>query len=218
MGNSHSDACSLEERFHALFHASVAAAILTTPQGQIVDCNEAFARIFGYDSRAAVLAGTAWDFYFDRADRDALITPSHVVESPFGEQRAFRHRSGAPISVINTRVVGKRINGRPTLVLGTSIDMTEQQNLAKQVRELSQSTFAPPDQTPGYTPWPTTHFCADAQLLTVSEELTALLCQVNESLQLERLTLMNRADAQELRDGCGKNESAGTTSGNPSSD
>ena len=76
--------------------------------------------------------------------------------------------------------------------------MTEQQNLAKQVRELSQSTFAPPDQTPGYTPWPTTHFCADAQLLTVSEELTALLCQVNESLQFERLTLMNRADAQDF--------------------
>ena len=96
MGNSHSDACSLEERFHALFHASVAAAILTTPQGQIVDCNEAFARIFGYDSRAAVLAGTAWDFYFDRADRDALITPSHVVESPFGSNAPFGTEAARP--------------------------------------------------------------------------------------------------------------------------
>jgi len=32
---------------------------LTTPQGQIVDCNEALAQMFGFDSCADVLAATA---------------------------------------------------------------------------------------------------------------------------------------------------------------
>ena len=33
--------------------------ILTTPQGQIVDCNEALAQMFGFDSCADGLAATA---------------------------------------------------------------------------------------------------------------------------------------------------------------
>src|SRR5260370_35419932 len=81
MGNSHSETVSLEERFHALFQASVAGAILTTPQDQIVDCNEAFARIFGFDCRAEALARTAWDCYFDRAARDSLIAPNQIIET-----------------------------------------------------------------------------------------------------------------------------------------
>ncbi len=198
MGNSHSETLSLEERFHALFQASVAGAILTTPQGQIVDCNEAFARIFGFDSRTEVLAGTAWDFYFDRADRDALITPNHVVETYSGKEGIFRHRSGAPICIMHTRVVGKRINGNPALVLATSIDITEQKKLTKQVRELSQSTLALPDQTSEPMPRPPTPFSAEPELATVSEELNALLCQVNESLRPGKLTLMSRADAQDF--------------------
>jgi PAS domain S-box-containing protein len=167
---------------------------LTAPQGQIVDCNEAFARIFGFDSRTEVLARTAWDFYFNRADRDALVTPSHVVENHSGEERIFRNSSGAPICVVNTRVVGKRINGNPVLVLGTSTDITEQKALTKQVRELSQSSLALPDQTPR-SPTP---FSAEPELATVSEELNALLRQVNESLRPGKLTLMSRADAQDF--------------------
>jgi PAS domain-containing protein len=59
-----------------------AGVILTTPEGHIVDCNEACARIFGFDSRETMLAHSdAWDFYFIRAEREILIdrlrTPGH---------------------------------------------------------------------------------------------------------------------------------------------
>jgi len=171
---------------------------LTTPQGQIVDCNEAFARIFGFDSRTEVLATTAWDFYFDRADRDALIAPHHVVENYSGEQGIFRHRSGSPICVMHTRVVGKRINGNPALVLATSIDTTEQRKLTEQVRELSQGTLELSDRTSEPMPRPPTPFFAEPELATVSEELNALLRQVNESLRPGKLTLMSRADTQDF--------------------
>jgi PAS domain S-box-containing protein len=56
------------ERYRVLFGENVAGAILTTPEGRIVDCNEECARILGFDSKETILANSdAWDFYFNRA-------------------------------------------------------------------------------------------------------------------------------------------------------
>ena len=120
MENLPSTVQSLEERFHALFLGNVAASILTTPEGLIVDCNDELVRMFGFDSRSEVLAKTAWDFYLDRADREAFISPYRVVENLSGEELVLRHKSGASIYVIGTRMVASRNNNRPELVLGTS--------------------------------------------------------------------------------------------------
>jgi len=56
-----------------LFDKNVAGAVLTTPEGRIVDCNEACARIFGFDSKEEMLAHNAWRFYFNRAERETLV-------------------------------------------------------------------------------------------------------------------------------------------------
>ncbi len=61
------------ERYRVLFDRNVAGAILTTPEGRIVDCNEACARISGFDSREEMLAHSAWDLYFNRAERKVLL-------------------------------------------------------------------------------------------------------------------------------------------------
>src|ERR1700716_924381 len=39
------------DRYRVLFDKNVAGAILTTTQGRIVDCNEACAQMFGFNSR-----------------------------------------------------------------------------------------------------------------------------------------------------------------------
>ena len=198
MESSRSKIRSLEEQFHALFAGNVAGAILTTPEGMIVDCNDAFVRMFGFNSRAEVLARTAWDFYFDRADREAFISPLRVVENYSGEEGVFRHTSGAPISVMNTRIIASRKNNRPELILGTSIDITEQKRLEKRVRELSKSILSLPDQTPGDASHIFTSLSAEPGLTTVFEELGALLSRVNESLRPDKLGLVGRSDAQDF--------------------
>jgi PAS domain S-box-containing protein len=61
------------ERYRVLFDRNVAGIILSTPEGRIIDCDEACARIVGFDSKKDMLAHTAWDFYFHRAERKILI-------------------------------------------------------------------------------------------------------------------------------------------------
>lgn len=185
---------SLEDRFHTLFAGNVAGSALTTPEGEIVDCNDAFVRMFGFDSRSDVLATPAWEFYFDRADREAIITPSRVVENYSGEEILLRHKSGSPICVRVTRMVISRANNRPELVLGTSIDLTEQRKLEKRVRELTKGILGSPDwsrqdepQVPSFSQEP-----APAQVFA---ELTVLLRQLNQSLRPEKLGLVGKSEA-----------------------
>jgi len=196
MENLPSTIQSLEERFHALFLGNVAASILTTPEGLIVDCNDAFARMFGFDSRTEVLAKTAWDFYFDRAEREAFISPLRVVENYSGEQLVLRHKSGASMYVIGTRMVASRKNNRPELVLGTSIDITEQKRLERRVQELSKSILRLPDQTPNGEAQSIP--AEPVELVEVFEELESLLHRVNRSLRPDRSGILGRSDTQEF--------------------
>jgi PAS domain S-box-containing protein len=116
------------ERYRVLFDRNVAGIILTTPEGRIVDCNEVCARIFGFDSRKDVLAHSAWDFYFDRAEREKLIerlrSSSKETYSP--EEVRLRGKNGIPVWVLATRSVASFADGRPELLQGTVIDVTAQ--------------------------------------------------------------------------------------------
>src|SRR5579862_645608 len=196
MENLPSTIQSLEERFHALFLGNVAASILTTPEGLIVDCNDALVRMFGFDSRSEVLAKTSWDFYFDRAEREAFISPLRVVENYSGEQFVLRHKSGASICVIGTRMVASRKNNRPELVLGTSIDITERKRLERRVQELSKSILRLPDQTPSGEVRSIPE--EPIELIGVFEELDSLLHRVNTSLRPDKFSILGRSDTQDF--------------------
>ena len=198
MESSRGEMRALEERCHALFAGNVAAAILATPEGTIVDCNEAFVRTFGFNSRTDVLAATAWDFYFHRGDREAFISPFRVVENYGGEEGVFRHKSGAPLCVMYTRIVASRTDERPELVLSTSIDITEQKRLEKRVRQLSKSVLALPHQAPSDEARAFTSFSTDPELAKVSEELGALLRRISETLRPTKLRLIGKSESQDF--------------------
>ena len=58
-----------EKRYRTLFERNLAGVYRSTLDGRILDCNESFARIFGYTSREEMLQQTAWDMYLKREDR-----------------------------------------------------------------------------------------------------------------------------------------------------
>jgi PAS domain S-box-containing protein len=83
------------ERYRVLFGENVAGVSLTTPEGRIVDCNEACARILGFDSKEAMLAHSeAWDFYFSRAERQILIDRLRTQGMSPVEEVCLRARLG----------------------------------------------------------------------------------------------------------------------------
>jgi PAS domain S-box-containing protein len=112
------------DRYRILFERNVAGIILTNAEGRIIDCNEPCARIFGFDSRKQMLAHSAWDFYFDRADREAMIERLRRRRNCHAEEVCLRGRNGVPVWVLATRTVVSFAEGRPELFQGTLIDIT----------------------------------------------------------------------------------------------
>ncbi len=131
------------ERYRVLFGENVAGVVLTTPEGRIVDCNEACARILGFDSKETMLASSdAWDFYFKRAEREVLIDRLRRPGNISAEEVCLRARDGAPIWVIARRTVASYVDGVPDLLQGTFIDITAQKTaqarLGDIINDLSQ--------------------------------------------------------------------------------
>jgi PAS domain S-box-containing protein len=62
-----------EERYRMLFERNIAGVFRTTRDGRILDCNDAFVRTLGYDSKEELLARESWDLYPQRADREQLL-------------------------------------------------------------------------------------------------------------------------------------------------
>jgi PAS domain S-box-containing protein len=125
------------ERYRVLFGENIAGAILTTPEGRIVDCNEECARILGFDSRETALAQSdAWDFYFNRAEREILIDRLRTPGSSSAEEVCLRAMDGPPIWVIARRTVASYVDGVPELPQVTFIDITAQKKAQEQMKIL----------------------------------------------------------------------------------
>lgn len=175
------------ERYRVLFGENVAGVILTTPAGRIIDCNEACARIFGFDSKETMLAHSdAWDFYFNRAEREILIDRLRTPGNSSADEVCLRARDGGPIWVIARRTVASYVDGVPELLQGTFIDITAQKKAQAQLRDIigGQSSGATPDGE-------------SAGISGLSQRIANILRRVNKSLHPDSLARIDRAEMQE---------------------
>jgi PAS domain S-box-containing protein len=174
------------DRYRVLFERNVAGIILTNADGRIMDCNEPCARIFGFNSRDELLAHSAWDFYFDRADREAMIEWLRRRRNCHAEEVCLRGRNGVPVWVLATRTVVSFAEGRPELFQGTLIDITAQK---KAQASLRQNENAEPSVR-----MPTGE---GARMAELSERIGNILRRVSKSLQPDNLSQIDRAEMQE---------------------
>ena len=175
------------ERYRVLFGENVAGISLTTPEGRIVDCNEACARIFGFDSKETMLAHSdAWDFYFNRAERELLIDRLRRQGNSAAEEVCLRAKDGAPIWVIARRTVASYVDGVPEMLQGTFIDITAQKKAQARLRDIigGQSSGATPEGE-------------SAGISDLSQRIGNILRRVNKSLHADSLAQMDRAELQE---------------------
>ena len=172
------------ERYRVLFEKNVAGVILTTPEGRIVDCNEACAGIFGFDSREEMLGQSAWDFYFNRSERESLLHRLRTSGSCPREEVCLKGRNGAPIWVLARRTVASLVNGLPELLQATLIDITAQKKAQARPRDQGGSSATMSEGE-------------SAQIGDLSQQIGNILRRVSKSLQPENLSQINRAEMRE---------------------
>jgi len=113
-----------EQRYRILFERNPAGMCLTLADGRIVDCNEAFARILGFERPADVLAMNVSEFYAQPKEREQLLERIEAVGTAVNVELQFHRRDGRLIWVLANVIRG---SGPPRADFeATLIDITEQ--------------------------------------------------------------------------------------------
>jgi len=124
-----------ELRYRNLFERNLAGVYRTTLDGRFLDCNDSFARIFGYDSRDDVLTRPVWDFYRSREDRSSSLERLIERQTLTNYEECLRRKDGTLVWVLENETLVDGPEG--PVIEGTIIDITERKRAEEQVKHLA---------------------------------------------------------------------------------
>jgi diguanylate cyclase (GGDEF)-like protein/PAS domain S-box-containing protein len=127
-----------ETRFRLLFEQNLAGVFRSLPDGRILDCNDAFAHMFGYASRDEVLRLNAGALYFERSDRERYIAELSERGAVSHAVSRLRRKDGSELWGMVTSNLIPGEPGEPPVLQGTLIDFTDYRN-AQHALLLSES-------------------------------------------------------------------------------
>ena len=130
-------ALASEQRYRTLFERNLAGVFRSTLDGRLLDCNHAFARIFGYESREEALAHPATDFYQTLEDRTALIHRLKENSALTNYEASLRRADGTIVWVLENGNLVPGPDGELSIIEGTVIDITERKLAEEQVKRLA---------------------------------------------------------------------------------
>jgi PAS domain S-box-containing protein len=113
------------ELWRMLFDQNLAGVFCSTVEGEMLECNLSFARIFGYDSPAEIVRRPGADYYFDPADRQQYIENLRAAGSVRNLELTLRKKDGAAVTILENVTLLPAEHGQPEAMLGTVIDITD---------------------------------------------------------------------------------------------
>jgi len=128
-----------ESHYRLLFERNLAGVYRSTLDGKILDCNEAFSRVFGYGSREEALAQPATSLYGEADRRDAFISPLRAKGSVANLEFCMRRSDGSPVWVLENASLLADASGALNLIEGTVIDITERKRADQAMEQAKEA-------------------------------------------------------------------------------
>src|SRR5438105_1672097 len=123
-----------EERYRLLFERNLAAVYWATAEGELVDCNQSFAQMFGFASRSQVMMRHALDIFGQLGNLDVLRERLRQEGSLTNLESLCLRADGTPIWVLqNISLVED--GRRAPMIQGTMIDITERKFAEQNLRQ-----------------------------------------------------------------------------------
>lgn len=124
-----------EERYRRFFEEDITGDALVSADGIIIDCNRAFARIFGYDSPEEITSLDVAMFYASKSHRDMLLDRLQKEKKLQRIEIEFVHRDGRPIHCIGNLIGSFDATGRLTEITAYLFDDTKRVQLEQDLRQ-----------------------------------------------------------------------------------
>ena len=116
------------ELWRMLFDQNLAGVFCSTVDGEMLECNLSFARIFGYDSPAEIARRPGADYYFHPADRQCYVEKLRAAGSVRNLELTLRKKDGTTVTILENVTLLPAERGQPEAMLGTVIDITERKH------------------------------------------------------------------------------------------
>lgn len=126
---------TLEQHYKDLVGRNPAGVYRTTLDGRFLECNDAMARILGYDDREQLMSQQASSLYLSDAERERFLQELGAKKKLLNFELTLRHRNGRPIEVMENVFLDEPTEG-PVTIQGTLIDIT-----AKRQAEMEQASL-----------------------------------------------------------------------------
>ncbi len=136
------EARAAEKRFTSLFNHMHEGVFVSTPEGKILDCNDAFVRMLGYSGKEEVLnLDIAQSLYVDMEDHKKFL--SEIVRQGYVRNFEYRLRckDGREISVIESSFATRDPGGKVERYQGVLLDVTEMKHAEDEIRRRNRELY-----------------------------------------------------------------------------
>ena len=131
-----------ENKYRMLFEKGHEGVFISTPDGTLVDFNDSFMRILGYDSHDELCRVPASEIYVDGADRERLKRLLHEYGEVTDFEFQFRRRDGEIRTAQESSFVTRDPAGSIVAYQGFMLDITEQKRAEMDIRQRNRELLA----------------------------------------------------------------------------
>ena len=126
-----------EKRYRLLFERNLAGVFRTTLAGRFVECNQAAACMFGYDSPEELMAVPVVNVYDTASDREVFLTKLKSERRFTNHEMRVRRKNGESAwAMLNVSLLDDD-SGVASIVEGTLVDITQRKVAEERVQSLA---------------------------------------------------------------------------------
>lgn len=128
------------QQYQALFEGNLASVYLSTIEGKLLDCNSAFIRMYGFESKEELKANPTNMLYVEPGDRDVFLNRLFKQGHVINYESRQRKKDGTIFWTLERATIATDSRGRK-VIEGTSIDITERKQTEMALRQ-SEERFS----------------------------------------------------------------------------
>ena len=124
-----------EIRSRSFLDEDLTGDYITTPDGEIIYCNNAFAQMLRYNTVEELKGLNARIFYFEEVDRTSFLEELKDKNKLANRETLLKAKDGAPVTVVENVVGIFDEKGNLQQITGYMFDITERKNYEKQLHD-----------------------------------------------------------------------------------
>jgi PAS domain S-box-containing protein len=140
-----------ERRYREFFTVSRDCVFISSPDGRLIDFNDATLEMFGYDNREEFLGVSIITLYDHPEDRsvfiDLILRDGHVQEFPV----RLKRKGGTVIDALMTAVAQRNQDGTVKALVGTARDVTERKQTQDKLKVAFEELRSSNDELERFT-------------------------------------------------------------------